>query len=169
MPERLAIDAWQGPLDGLQDFMPGDGGIEVKATLLVGGFPATISSLEQLDDSLRQPLFLAAVRLALHAMGMTLPAKSDAIRARLKDNQAALELFDARLMQAGLLRTATERYTRRFSHVSTTVMPVSDSFPRLTRAHVHPAIRKARYEVDLDLTGVSDIGLTRALEFLGAI
>lgn len=169
MPERHVIESWQGPLDGLQDFMPGSGGIEVKATLSAGGFPATISSLEQLDDSLRQPLFLAAVRLALDPSGMTLPAKAEEIRKRLSGNQAALDLFDVRLMQAGLLRTMVERYTRRFLPVSTVVLPVQDTFPRLTRAHVHPAIRKARYELDLDLAGASDIGLAHALELLGVI
>ena len=169
MPERHVVDAWQGPLDGLQDFMPGCGGIEVKATLSAGGFPATISSLEQLDDSLRQPLFLAAVRLTLDPSGMTLPAKADAIRERLSGNQAALDLFDFRLMQAGFLRTASDRYTRRFLHFSTTVIPVREGFPRLTRAHVHAAIRKARYEIDLDLAGASDMGLDRALELLGAL
>lgn len=169
MPERHVIESWQGPLDGLQDFMPGSGGIEVKATLSAGGFPATISSLEQLDDSLRQPLFLAAVRLALDPSGMTLPAKAEEIRKRLSGKQAALDLFDVRLMQAGLLRTMAERYTRRLVPVSTGVLPVQDTFPHLTRAHVHPAIRKARYEIDLDLAGVADIGLARALELLGAI
>lgn len=169
MPERQAVDSWQGPLDGLQDFMPGGGGIEVKATLSAGGFPATISSLEQLDESLRQPLFLVAVRLGLDPSGMTLPAKADAIRARLGGNPAALDLFDVRLMQAGLLRTMAERYTRCFLTVSTVVLPVQDAFPRLTRAHVHPAIRKARYEIDLDLAGASGIDLAQSLELLGAI
>lgn len=169
MPERQVVDSWQGPLDGLQDFMPGGGGIEVKTTLSTGRFPATISSLEQLDDSLRQPLFIAAVRLALDPSGMTLPAKADEIRTRLGGNPAALDLFDVRLMQAGLLRTMAERYTRRFLTASTVVLPVQDAFPRLTPAHVHPAIRKARYEIDLDLAGASDIDLARALELLGAI
>jgi hypothetical protein len=169
MPEGHVIDAWQGPLDGLQDFMPGSGGIEVKATLSVAGFPATISSLEQLDETMRQPLFLAAVRLALNPSGMTLPAKADAIREKLGGNHAAREIFEVRLMQAGLLRTASERYTRQFLHISTAVMPVRDDFPRLTRAHVHPAIRETRYEVDLDLAGTSDISLAHALERLGEI
>lgn len=169
MPERHVIESWQGPLNGLQDFMPGGGGIEVKATLSAGGFPATISSLDQLDESLRQPLFLTAVRLGLNPSGMTLPTKAEEIRAKLCGNQAALDLFDIRLMQAGFLRTMAECYTRRFLTVSTVVLPVQDAFPRLTRAHVHPAIRKASYEIDLDLVGASDIGLARALEFLGMI
>ena len=48
-------------------------------------------------------------------------------------------------------------------------MGLQDDFPRLTRANVHPAIREARYEVDLDLAGAGDIGLEVALEKLGAI
>jgi hypothetical protein len=123
MPARNVLDTWRGPLDGLQDFMPGSGSIEVKTTLSAGGFPAIITSLEQLDDSLRQPLFLAAVRLALDPSGTSLPARADAIRERLGANQAALDLFEVRLMQAGFLRTAAERYARRFLHVSTVIMP----------------------------------------------
>ena len=76
LPPQDILDAWQGPADGLQDFMLGSGGIEVKTTLMAGGFPATISSLEQLDDSLRKPLFVVATRLALHSGGMTLPERS---------------------------------------------------------------------------------------------
>lgn len=169
MPAWNVLDAWQGPLDGLQDFMPGSGGIEVKTTLSAGGFPAIISSLDQLDDSLRQPLFLAAVRLTLDAKGMTLPAMADTIRKKLHDSQAALDVFEVRLVQAGLLRTAAERYPRRFLHASTAILPVRTGFPRLVRADVHPAIRKARYEIDLDLAGAADIGLSRALELLGAL
>jgi hypothetical protein len=169
MPERLAVESWQGPLGGLQDLMPGPGGIEVKTTLSPASFLATISSLEQLDDHLRQPIFLAAVRLTLDSSGKTLPAKAEEIRERLESNQAALGLFDVRLIQAGLLRTMAERYTRRFLPISYVVFPVQETFPRLTRAQVHPAIRKVRYEIDLDLAGGSDIGLVRALQLLGAI
>ena len=169
IPEKHVIDAWQGPLDGLQDFSLGGGGIEVKSTLSVRGFTATISSLEQLDDSLCQPLFLAAVRIRLDTAGLTLPAMSNAIRERLLDNVATLDLFEARLMQAGFLRAAAERYTRRFRHVSTAFLAVDDNFPRLTRAHVDPAIRRARYEVDLEVSGAPDIGLAHALEALGMI
>ena len=63
--EINTLDAWQGPLNGLQDFFIGTGAIEVKATIAPQGFPAKISSLDQLDETQRQPLFLAGVRLAL--------------------------------------------------------------------------------------------------------
>ena len=167
LPPRDVLDAWQGPADGLQDFILGSGGIEVKTTLSAGGFPATISSLEQLDDSLRQPLFVAATKIALQGTGMTLPEKVDVIKGRLADDRQALETFDIRLMQAGLLHSTFNRYTRRFRHMSSAILCVQADFPRLTRANVPPLVRKARYEIDLDLAGAEEAELERALEMMG--
>ena len=168
LPPRDILDAWQGPVDGLQDFILGSGGIEVKTTLSVGGFPATVSSLEQLDDNLRQPLFVAATRLALHSSGMTLPEMAEVIRGHLDDDREAIETFDIRLMQAGLLRSTLGRYTRRFLHASSAILCVQGDFPRLTRANVQPAVRKARYEIDLHLADAEEVELERALELMGA-
>ena len=164
-----ALIAWEGPLDSLQDFILGMGGIEVKTTISEVGFLATVSSLGQLDEELRRPIFLAAVRLALHHSGTTLFQKSDGIRKRIGNSQAALDIYETRLMQAGLLRSAAGQYTRRFIHTSSVIVPLQEDFPRLTRANVHPAIKDARYEIDLDLAGAEDIGLQAALETLGAI
>ena len=168
VPPEGILNAWQGPLDGLQDFVLGTGAIEVKTTLYAGGFPATISSLDQLDESLLQPLFVAAVRLALDPSGTTLPAMADIIRTKLNDSRAAVEIFDVRLIQAGLLPTTAAEYTRRFLHTSNAILLVRGDFPRLTRGNVHPAIRKARYDIDLDLAGATDVGLTHALQLLAA-
>jgi|JRYC01.1.fsa_nt_gb hypothetical protein len=164
-----ALDAWQGPLDGLHDFMPGSGSIEVKTTLSTGNFPAIISSLDQLDDRLRQPLFLAAVRLALDSVGVSLPELADKVRSQVSGCTPAIDILDVRLIQAGLLPTALDRYSRRFRHESTTVLPVQEGFPRLTRSDVHPAIREARYNLHVDLAAAGDVGVVRALELLGVI
>jgi hypothetical protein len=166
-PEDV-LNAWQGPLDGLQDFVLGTGGIEVKTTLSTDGFLATISSLEQFDESLRQPLFMAAVGLAVHPSGATLPAMADLIRTKLNGSLMPLEIFDVRLIQAGLLPTVIALYTRRFLHASSVILAVRGDFPRLTRANVHPGIRNARYEINVDLRGAADVGLNHALELLGA-
>ena len=167
LPPRDVLDAWQGPVDGLQDFILGSGGIEIKTTLSTSGFPATVSSLEQLDDNLRQPLFVVATRLALHSSGMTLPEMADFIRGGLHGDREVLDTLDIRLMQAGLLGSTLERYTRRFRHVSSAILRVQGDFPRLTRTNVHPVVRKARYEIDLDLTDAEEVELERALELMG--
>jgi len=168
LPPRDILDAWQGPVDGLQDFILGSGGIEVRTTLSVGEFPATVSSLDQLDDNLRQPLFVAAIRLALRSSGMTLPEMADVIRGCLGDAQEVLDTFEIRLIQAGLLRSTIDRYTRRFQHVSCAILWVQGDFPRLTRANVQPAVRKVRYEIDLHLADAEEVELERTLELMGA-
>lgn len=169
VPPIVALDTWQGPLDGLHDFQIGTGAIEVKATVSTGGFPATIGSLEQLDESLRRPLFLAGVRLALDGQGRVLPEFVADLRDRLGADPAAMGVFESRLVQAGFLQAFANVYTRRFSHACTVVLPVDERFPKLTRYNVGIAVRKARYELDLDLVDVADIGLDRALEQLGGI
>lgn len=169
VPATFALDAWQGPLDGLQDFLVGSGAIEVKTTLSANGFPATVNSLEQLDETLRQPLYVAGVRLTLGGAGKTLPEFTGVIRELLKDQPTALGMFESRLVQAGYLHALAEKYVRRFTHSGTAVMPVEGDFPRLTRMNVAPGVRKTRYEVDLDLSGVADVGLVHALEKLGGM
>ena len=66
------VEMWRGPLRGLHDFMLPIGALEAKATTAVAGFRATIGSLEQLDLSIRSPIYLAAVRLAVSSAGLTL-------------------------------------------------------------------------------------------------
>lgn len=164
---QVVLEAWEGPRDGVQDYVLENGAIEVKTTISVAGFPATVASLEQLDETLRQPLFVAAVRLAPHGSGMTLPEMANAVRNTLAEDREALETLEIRLMQAGLLHSTADRYTRRFRQASTTFLCVQGDFPRLTRAGVHPLIRKARYEIELDMAGAQSVTVDRALELMG--
>jgi hypothetical protein len=165
----FVLDAWQGPLDGLHDFVFASGAIEVKTTLSANGFPATVNSLEQLDETLRQPLYVAGVRLLLREAGMTLPEFAGTIRGFLRELPTALGMFESRLVQAGFLQAMADRYIRRFSHFSTTALPVEGEFPRLTRLNVGRGVRKARYEIDLDCSGATDVGIVHALGKLGVI
>jgi hypothetical protein len=165
-----ALDAWRGPLDGIQDFAFGTGAIEVKTTSSPSGFLATIGSLEQLDDSLTRPIFVAAVRVMLTSSGETLPERIGRIREVLSGDSASLGTFANLLLHAGFIDLAAHRYTRRFSRTSSSrILNVSDMFPRITRASVPVEIRSARYEVDLDLIKTPDVGLLDALHQLGAI
>lgn len=168
IPAVALMECWEGPIDGLQDFMIGSGAIEVKTTVATGAFPVTVSSLEQLDETLRQPLFVAAVRLSL-GKGLTLTQLIDLLRHDLTGEPVAHAMFESRLLQAGYLQFLADRYIRQFSHLNTRILPVVDGFPRLTRGLVNPAIRKARYEIDLDLADMDSIALEDALKCLGGI
>ena len=165
----VAVDGWRGPIDGLHDFLLGTGAVEVKTSTTSGEFPATIASLDQLDDSLVRPLFLAGVRLALRASGRTLPE----IVADIADCMAADPLARARfsdlVLRAGVLDGLRDRYVRRFATVRTMLFRVTDAFPRLTRRHVAQAVRQARYDLDLDLVHVPETDIDNVLRALQVI
>ena len=168
--ESVALDGWRGPLDGLHDFALGTGAMEVKASVVASGeFPVVVGSLEQLDDSLVQPLFLVGVRLALDASGRTLPALVADLGDRLYDDPAACARFADLILRAGFLASVSDRYQRRFRHSHTAIVPVGGAFPRLTHGLVPRAIRKARYELDLDMVDVPRTELDRALSELRVI
>jgi hypothetical protein len=163
------VTAWQGPLDGVHDFVLGAGALEVKSTVAASGFPATISSLEQLDDALVNPILLACIRLRIDAPGLTLPAQVAHIRDLLAGASASLADFNARVLSAGFLDMAADRYSRRFIAAPARVMRVSNALPRLTRTDTPVAIMQAQYEIDLEMVGLPDIGIASGLEELGVI
>lgn len=144
-----ALDSWAGPEDGLHDFLLGDGAIEVKTTVAPAGFLAKITNLDQLDDCLHQPLFIAAVRLAQLDDGMTLPELIDQVTGRLQDPGAAA-LLNSRLVSTGYMDTMRPEYRRRFRCSELTYRIVGPDSPRLTRANVPASIHEARYSLDLD-------------------
>lgn len=169
VPSAQAIESWVGPLDGIQDFELGTGALEVKATLSSAGFPAKIGSLEQLDDSTRQPLFVAGARLRQTESGQNLPAIVDAMRSTIKGDAEAERLLSERLLAAGYVDSHADRYPRRFEQAGTRVVQVADGFPRLTAGTVPEGIMRAMYEIDLDKAPGENIGAEAALKKMGAI
>jgi len=169
IPASLAVESWVGPLDGIQDFEVGMGAVEVKATLSATGFSAKIGSLEQLDDSIRQPLFLVGVRLSQTGSGRNLPEFAEHVRLLLNGDAEALRLFADRLLAAGFFAAHVDRYSRRFAIVSTRVVEVNEGFPRLTHGTVPNGIRSARYEIDFDRATGENLGPIGAFKKLGVL
>jgi hypothetical protein len=169
VPPLIAIESWVGSMNGVQDFVLGHGAVEVKTTIASEGFSAEIHSLEQLDNSVRQPLFLAAERVRLDAAGATLPSLISEIRELSAADLLACSNLNTKLIHAGYCDAATERYKRLFLPISEEVFLVDESFPKLTRANVSPDIRQARYEIDLGAFGGESVGFLVALEQLGVM
>jgi hypothetical protein len=168
VPAAVAVDAWRGPLGGVHDFSFGNGAIEVKTTAAQSTFTARIGSLEQLDDSLVRPLFLAGMRLAFDPHGRTLPALVSEVRRLLVGEATVLARLDNCLLHAGYLDLMGGNYTRAFTPTDNKLFPVTDQFPRLTRENVPLAVRSACYDVDLDLASLGTVTHTSALNQLGA-
>lgn len=162
-----AVEAWQGPLDGVHDFVFGTGAIEVKTTVSASGFPATVGSLEQLDDLLVRPIFLAGVKLAMNASGRTLPELVDELRGMMFDDHAALSDFNIRLLHGGFFDIYADRYSRRFFRTALRLLKVTTEFPRITKGNVAVGIINARYEIDLDLVQSENVRIEDALRQLG--
>jgi hypothetical protein len=169
VPPEIAIELWVGPIDGIQDFELGTGALEVKTTLSTTGFPAKIGSLQQLDDAIRQPLFVAGLRLRQTSSGQNLPATVEEIRLIVKHNAEAERLLAERLLAAGYIDAHADRYTRRFEQAGMRIIEVSDGFPRLTSGNAPMGIIKAMYEIDLDKALGESVGVEGALKKLGAI
>lgn len=164
-----AVESWMGPEDGLQDFLIGLGGIEVKSTASTGRFPAKIGSLDQLNDELVKPLYLAGIRLAVSDDGLRLPDAIQLTRDLLRSDPIAMRRFDTRLLHAGYLESAADRYARRFRPVELRILEISEGFPRLTKSNVGLYITKAQYELDLDAIDWPETRLGDALRALGAV
>lgn len=168
VPAIDVVGGWEGPADGLQDFVLGTGAIEVKSSIATTGFLARIGSLEQLDDAARQPLYLAAQRLVLAEDGVTLPELVARVRVRLAEGGAG-GTFDLRMRQAGYLADHESHYVRRFSNAGVRLFLVDDSFPRLTTASVSSAIRHAVYGLEIDQVEAAPHSLADVLQSLEII
>lgn len=169
VPLVSAIESWVGPFHGVKDFELGTGSLEVKATLSVAGFPAKVGSLEQLDDSVRQPLFVAGARLRQTETGQSLPDLVAAMRDIAAGEAEAVSLLNDRLIAAGYLDIHSNRYVRRFMLANTRIVEVKNGFPRLTPGGVPLGIQKAVYEIDLDKAPGPSIPAVDALKRMGAI
>ncbi len=169
VPITTAVESWVGPLDGLQDFELGTGAIEVKSTISAVGFTAKIGSLQQLDDSIRQPLFVAAVRLRQAANGKRLPDAVREMRAKAAPYPEAAWMLDDRLIAAGYFDAHEPLYVRAFEGSGTSMILVNSAFPKLTVATVPAGVTRAIYDVDLDKVASPSADLAEALKKLGVI
>lgn len=166
---EIALESWVGPDDAPQDFVLGDGAVEVKATVSTAGFPAKIGSLEQLDDSILSPIFLAGIRFAVGESGTTLPERVAEMEDRLVSDPAVVSVFRERTFAAGYADSHADKYTRRFLDKDTNVYAVADGFPRLVRGNVPEGVSKALYEIDLSRATAHRTDLNAALQKLGVI
>lgn len=169
VPAISAIESWVGPLDGIHDFEIGLGALEVKATLSTTGFPAKIGSLEQLDDSAREPLLLAGARFRQTETGQVLPELVAEMRDVAAGDAEAVRLLSERLIAAGYFDAHMDRYVRRFNLVDTRVVEVKDGFPRLTPGRVPLGVTRASYEIDLDRVAGPNMSTLDALKKFGVI
>ena len=167
VPLVEALDWWQGPVDSLHDFVCPRGDIEVKSSTRVGAFSADIGSLDQLDDSLVQPLYLAAVQFSLSSNGLRLPQHIDNVRELLRIDPAATATFEGKLFSAGYHQVSAARYHKHFSYLMTSLYEVTGDFPRLTKGNVAVGVVGAKYRLEINVSTFAPLPLTDILKRIG--
>ena len=161
---QLAVDAWDGPMRGAQDYRINGGGVEVKSSTASEGFVAKIQSLEQLDDGETSPIFLVALRLVTTAGGCKLPELVGMLRERL-ETKGGRTMFDRKLIAVGYHDDHSESYDRCLTVTEARIYKVDAGFPRLFRGNIAHAIRRASYEIDID--GIDSAPIDEAALFQG--
>jgi hypothetical protein len=144
-----AVDAWQGPMNGLHDFSRRGTAIEVKTVLGAGNW-LQISRFSQLDSTGLFALAIARPRLQEGANGTSLTESIRELRAAiLAAEPAILAEFNERIMRAGYLEIDAPMYeTFRFLLHDLRWFGVSAEFPRLTAANVPTGIVDGTYMID---------------------
>jgi hypothetical protein len=144
-----AIDAWQGPQGGVQDYRLGGLALEVKATIRGSTDRVLISNERQLDPQGLEHLFLFVLNVVEDpTIGETLPSLVSTVRSQLAGSGSPAQAFEAALRQVGYLDEHAEDYVHNYRPRGETLHRVAPGFPSITAP---PAgIQRVRYELLLD-------------------
>jgi hypothetical protein len=145
----LAINFWEGPIDGVHDFKGLGVALEVKSVLGVGSL-IHVSHLAQLESSGLTALVIARVRFREGSDGKSIPVAVQQLRDDVKElaplSHSSLE---EKLLRAGYLDIDRAHYDAlRFVPVDLYGIAVRDGFPRLTPESVPAGIVDCSYEID---------------------
>lgn len=145
-----AVEAWQGPVGGIQDFILAHCAIEVKSSTTSTAKIVEISNIAQLDETRVDNLLLC--HILLHAGGVsdkTLPDVVNHLRNIIgNENIAALGRFNENLIEAGYLDIHSKLYTeRRYRVRNIRFFKVEGDFPRIRVTDVRDGIISCNYSV----------------------
>lgn len=162
---KHALDGWVGPEGGIQDFILDEFALEVKGSASPGKFYANILGLDQLDNQINSPLYLAAVRIQVDDSGQTLPDLIDSFSLTLI-NQEHRNQFEEKLISAGYFASHRNLYVKKFSPTELHIYSIDDNSPVLTSRNVPDSVVKVKYALDVGLLNCVATSLSEFAEFL---
>jgi len=150
LPEKEALEAWQGPEGSHQDFLFGNTAVEIKALSGKERNTVRISSEDQLE-AVDGNLYLTVygLRESQNARGSSsLIDRVTAIRGKLTDAESVEEFF-RRLGACGYVEL--EAYSKpQFIVTSRRAFQVVEGFPRLIRSELPEGLARVKYEIELE-------------------
>lgn len=145
------LKIWVGTDKAMRDFQGKDWAVEAKTISINNADQITINGERQLDETLLDKLYLYHLSVEASRMnGQTLNDKVDELRSLFSDDKAALNIFNAKLMEAGYFDHHRELYRERCYKIrKESIYVIDDSFPRIKESELRDGVSNTVYSINV--------------------
>ena len=145
------LKIWVGADKAMRDFQGKDWAVEAKTISINNADQITINGERQLDETLLDKLYLYHLSVEVSRMnGQTLNEKVDELRSLFSDDKAALNIFNAKLMEAGYFDHHRELYRERCYKIrKESIYVIDDSFPRIKESELRDGVSNTVYSINV--------------------
>lgn len=145
------LKIWVGADKAMRDFQGKDWAVEAKTISINNADQITINGERQLDETLLDKLYLYHLSVEVSCMnGQTLNEKVDELRSLFSDDKAALNIFNAKLMEAGYFDHHRELYRERCYKIrKESIYVIDDSFPRIKESELRDGVSNTVYSINV--------------------
>lgn len=145
------LKIWVGADKAMRDFQGKDWAVEAKTISINNADQITINGERQLDETLLDKLYLYHLSVEVSRMnGQTLNEKVDELRSLFSDDKAALNIFNAKLMEAGYFDLHRELYRERCYKIrKESIYVIDDSFPRIKESELRDGVSNTVYSINV--------------------
>jgi hypothetical protein len=145
------LKIWVGADKAMRDFQGKDWAVEAKTISINNADQITINGERQLDETLLDKLYLYHLSVEASRMnGQTLNEKVDELRSLFSDDKAALNIFNAKLMEAGYFDHHRELYRERCYNIrKESIYVIDDSFPRIKESELRDGVSNTVYSINV--------------------
>lgn len=145
------LKIWVGADKAMRDFQGKDWAVEAKTISINNADQITINGERQLDETLLDKLYLYHLSVEASRMnGQTLNEKVDELRSLFSDDKAVLNIFNAKLMEAGYFDHHRELYRERCYKIrKESIYVIDDSFPRIKESELRDGVSNTVYSINV--------------------
>ena len=145
------LKIWVGADKAMRDFQGKDWAVEAKTISINNADQITINGERQLDETLLNKLYLYHLSVEASRMnGQTLNEKVDELRSLFSDDKAALNIFNAKLIEAGYFDHHRHLYKERCYKIrKESIYVIDDSFPRIKESELRDGVSNTVYSINV--------------------
>lgn len=145
------LKIWVGADKAMRDFQGNGWAVEAKTISINNADQITINGERQLDETLLNKLYLYHLAVETSRMnGQTLNNKVEELRSLFSDDKAALNVFNAKLMEAGYFDHHRDLYKERCYKIrKESIYVIDDSFPRIKESELRDGVSNTVYSINV--------------------